>query len=93
MCFTTTTCVNLSLNIFKLFRQKEKKKLSQKRSSCKVFCKMKYLFCKATKLDNLQMWNYSQQYLHSYIVPAKAIVYTFSLKKTHIYWWLNVHLG
>ena len=58
MCFTTTTCVNLSLNILKLFRQKEKRKkkrLSQKRSSCKVFCKMKYLFCKATKLDNLQM--------------------------------------
>ena len=55
--FTTTTCVNLSLNIFKLFRQKGKKKkrLSQKRSSCKFFCKMKYLFCKATKLDNLQM--------------------------------------
>ena len=58
MCFTTTTCVNLSLNILKLFRQKEKRKkkrFSQKRSSCKVFCKMKYLFCKATKLDNLQM--------------------------------------
>ena len=54
MCFTTTTCVNISLNILKLFRQKEKKKLSQK-SLCKVFCKMKYLFCKATKLDNLQM--------------------------------------
>ena len=54
MCFTATTCVNLSLNILKLFRQKEKKMLSQK-SLCKVFCKMKYLFCKATKLDNLQM--------------------------------------
>ena len=54
MCFTATTCVNLSLNILKLFRQKEKKKLSQK-SLCKGFCKMKYLFCKATKLDNLQM--------------------------------------
>ena len=53
MCFTTTTCVNLSLNILKLFRQK-KTKLSQKRSSCKVFCKMKYLFCKVTKLDNLK---------------------------------------
>ena len=59
-CFTTTTCVNLSLNILKLFWQKEKKKkrkkrLSQKRSSCKVFCKIIYPFCKATKLDNLQM--------------------------------------
>ena len=55
MCFTTITCVNLSLNILKLFWQKEKKKLSQKRSSCKVFCKMKYLFFKATKINNLQM--------------------------------------
>ena len=62
MCFTTTTytCGNLSLNILKLFWHKEKKKtkkkrLSQKRSSCKVFCKMKYLFYKATKLNNLQM--------------------------------------
>ena len=57
-CFTTTACINLSLNILKLFRQKEKekeKRLSQKRSSCKVFCKMKYLFCKATEFDNLQM--------------------------------------
>ena len=58
MCFTTTTytCGNLSLNILKLFRPKKKKKrLSRKRSSCKVFCKMKYLFYKATKLNNLQM--------------------------------------
>ena len=56
--FTTTKCGNLSFNILKLFRQKKKKKklrLSQKRSSCKVFCKMKYLFCKTTKFDNLQM--------------------------------------
>ena len=28
--FTTTTCVNLSLNILKLFRQKEKKKKKKK---------------------------------------------------------------
>ena len=60
LCFTAITCGNLSLNILKLFWHKEKKKtkkkrLSQKRSSCKVFCKMKYLFCKATKLDNLQI--------------------------------------
>ena len=57
MCFTATTytCGNLSFNILKLFRPKNKKRLSQKRSSCKVFYKMKYLFCKATKLDNLQM--------------------------------------
>ena len=82
MCFTTTTCVNLNLNVLKFFQQKKKKRLSQKRSLCKVFCKMKYLFCKATKLDNL----------HSYIVPAKTIVYTCSLQKTHIYKWLNVHL-
>ena len=56
MCFTATTytCGNLSFNLLKLFRQKEKK-LSQKRSSCKVFCKMKYLFYKTTKFDNLQM--------------------------------------
>ena len=56
MCFTATTytCGNLSFNLLKLFRQKGKKKLSQK-SSCKVFCKMKYLFYKATKLNNLQM--------------------------------------
>ena len=91
MCFTTTTYVNLSFNIFKLFRQKEKKNCHKR--GVQVFCKMKYLFCKATKLDNLQMWNYLQRYLHSYIVPVKAIVYTFSLQKTHIYWWLNVHLG
>ena len=55
MCFTTTACVNLSLNILKLFRQKRKEKMSQKMSLCKVFCKMKYMFCKATKLDNLLM--------------------------------------
>ena len=56
---TTYTCGNLSFNILNLFRKKvkkkKKKKLSQKRSSCKVFCKMKYLLCKVTKLDNLQM--------------------------------------
>ena len=49
-----------SINILKLFQEKERKKkyinrLSQKKkSSCKVFCKMKYQFCKATKLDDLQ---------------------------------------
>ena len=52
-CFTITTRVNLGLNILKLFWQKKKKGLSQKRSSFKVFCKMKFMFCKATKLDNL----------------------------------------
>ena len=31
MCFTTTTCVNSSLNILKLFQQKEKKIL---KTSC-----------------------------------------------------------
>ena len=56
--FTVTKCGNLSLNILKLFRQKKKRKkkrrLSQK-SSCKFFCKMKYLSYKTTELDNLQM--------------------------------------
>ena len=30
MCFTTTICVNLILNILKLFQQKEKKKVVTK---------------------------------------------------------------
>ena len=54
---------------------------------------MKYLFCEATKLDNLQMMEPLATILHSYIVPAKAIKHTFSFQKTHIYQWLNVYLG
>ena len=46
---------------------------------------MKYLFCKATKLDNLLMMEPLATIFVCYIVPVKAIVYAFSLQKTHIY--------
>ena len=56
MYFTVTKCGNLSLNILKLFQQKKKKEGCHKRGVLvNFFCKMKYLFCKTTKLDNLQM--------------------------------------
>ena len=53
---------------------------------------MKYLFCKTTKLDNLQMMEPLTTIFAYYIVLVKATMYTFSLQKTHIYKWLNVHL-
>ena len=56
MYFIVTKCGNLSLNILKFFQQKKKKKGCHKRGVLVIFfCKMKYLFCKTTKLDNLQM--------------------------------------
>ena len=59
MYFIVTKFGNLSLNILKLFQQKKikkKKKGCHKRGVLVIFfCKMKYLFCKTTKLDNLQM--------------------------------------
>ena len=68
--FTTTTCVNLSIDILEVH--------------VKFFAKWNIYFVRPPNLI-ICKWNDLQQYLHSYIVSVKAIVYTFSLQKnTHL---------